>query len=194
MAPRLKQQKCSPQASLQSSYHNPTHKTVPRQEISGIHRPVANISTLQQQTASTSELYSIQDIPRSQINPYISAPYGNSRIVTPYLKEGKHGSSGEFKGDPDCATGKGHNYDINDSKLYQEYLEHRAAFYRRYPIYPRLEGGVQVAPMIKAEWNKQEKWYRTFRDKYPGSRTNQWVCGCERVVAENDGESESEAE
>ena len=112
--------------------------------------------------------------------------------IVPYLKEGKHGPGGDFANDPDRMTGRGHNYHPNDLKLYEEYLAIRDAFHKMHPTYPKLKEGEVVDAESKADRDMWETWYFEFRQKYPGSRGDQWVCGCAKLIDETGDESEEE--
>jgi hypothetical protein len=125
------------------------------------------------------------------IVPHNYVPTAVSRIV-PYLKEGKHGPGGDFDNDPDCANGKGHDYRPDDAKLHQEYLESRAAFRKMYPRYTEMKDGEVVGAEVKADRDMWESWYFGLRERYPGSRGDQWVCGCSKLVEESGEESEEE--
>jgi hypothetical protein len=124
--------------------------------------------------------------------PHNADPSAVVQHIVPYLKEGKHGPGGDFDLDPDRATGKGHNYHPGDAKLYQEYLEQRAAFRKLHPTYPKLKEGEHVDDEMKADRDMWETWYYGFREKYPGTRGDQWVCGCSALIEESGDESEEE--
>jgi hypothetical protein len=112
--------------------------------------------------------------------------------IVPYLKEGKHGPGGDFDNDRDRMTGKGHNYQPNDAKLYEEYLQNRAVFRKMHPAYPQLREGEVVDAEVKADRHLWEEWYFGFRERYPGSLGDQWVCGCQKWTEESEDESEEE--
>ncbi|KAF1842041.1 uncharacterized protein K460DRAFT_291673 [Cucurbitaria berberidis CBS 394.84] len=116
------------------------------------------------------------------------------QAITPYLKKGKHGPNGDFFSDPARATGKGHDYDPDDTKRYDEFLHFRCFFYKRYPSYPKLHEGEKIEPEVKAAWDVQQAWYGKFSEKYPGRRLDQWPCGCRKLCEESESESESEEE
>jgi hypothetical protein len=118
----------------------------------------------------------------------------STREPVPYLKTGRHGLGGDFAEDPDRATGKGHNYDPVDQKKYEEYMEFRALFHGKYPEYPKLDTGVSVDAKMLEAWRRNEVWYQGFRQKYTGMLGTQWVCGCQKILDEDEGEGESEAE
>jgi hypothetical protein len=108
------------------------------------------------------------------------------------LKEGKHGPGGDFDNDRDRMTGRDHNYHPNDAKLYGEYLAIRRAFRDKYPTYPRMKEGEVVDAEMKVARDMWEKWYYGFRERYPGSRGDQWVCGCQVWTEGSEDESEEE--
>jgi hypothetical protein len=89
-------------------------------------------------------------------------------------------------------TGRGHDYHPNDAKLNEEYLANRRAFWDMHPTYPQLKEGEVVDPEVKADRDMWEEWYFGFRERYPGSRGDQWVCGCQKWTEESEDESEEE--
>jgi hypothetical protein len=68
----------------------------------------------------------------------------------------------------------------------------RRAFRDKYPTYPKLKEGEMVDPEMKADRDMWESWYFGFREKYPSSRGDQWVCGCSKMIEESGEESEEE--
>jgi hypothetical protein len=112
--------------------------------------------------------------------------------IVPYLKRGKHGPGGDFDNDSDRVTGQGHDYHPNDVNLYEDYLAQRAAFYKLHPTYPKLQGNEHVDDEMKAKRDDWERWYITFKGKYPGRGANLWVCGCAKVADNSECESEEE--
>jgi hypothetical protein len=60
-------------------------------------------------------------------------------------------------------------------------------------MYPKLRAGEKVDPEIKAQHEDWEIWCLfVFQPKYPGRGGGQWVCGCAKLVEEDDDESEEE--
>lgn len=108
------------------------------------------------------------------------------------LKEGVHGPGGDFLLDPDRITGKGHDYDPADARMYEVYLKTRETFYKQQQLHQSFQGGEKIDPDIKKTWEMAQMWYMSFTDKYPGRRLDQWVCGCQKLAVYDEGESEEE--
>ncbi|KAJ4378056.1 hypothetical protein N0V83_000886 [Neocucurbitaria cava] len=112
----------------------------------------------------------------------------------PYLKNGRHGNGGDFDDDPARETGEGHQYEPEDMKRYEGFLQLRHRFYRMHRTYPNLHERERVDPRFKAAWDTEQMWYNRFTEKYPGARVDQWPCGCQKLSEGDESESESEEE
>lgn len=130
-------------------------------------------------------------IPRSH-KDYDGSRVSRSSTIKPYLKEGQHGRGGQFDNDPDRSTGRGHDYEPEDTRNFHDYLAIEAALHKKYPKWPYKPDGECVDPEIIEIRNAQRTWYNGYARKYSGRLLRDWPCGCEKLVAQDDAESESE--
>jgi hypothetical protein len=68
----------------------------------------------------------------------------------------------------------------------------RVTFNKLHPTHPKLKEDKHVEDEMKAYQDMWETWYYGFREKYPGTRGDQWVCGCSALIEESGDESEEE--
>ncbi|KAF2033645.1 hypothetical protein EK21DRAFT_108775 [Setomelanomma holmii] len=112
----------------------------------------------------------------------------------PFLNEGTHGRHGNCGIDQNRRTGRGHQLSRENEVTYAKYLDVRGKILQHYPTYPKIKPGEEVNQDTRDAWNDMERYFTSFRAKYPGNQVNHlWPCGCEKLRFGSE-EEESEEE
>lgn len=123
------------------------------------------------------------------------APLSKSEVVkpreAPFLKAGTHGRHGDFVGEADLETGRGHEVSLDHLLELERFYQITGYLCEHYPI--RRESGRrgQVSSKVQQMRDSNQRWQIRFNEIYPGfSMSHLWPCGCEKVMDGDESEEE----